>query len=109
MHCTTNPTKFEQTGVHMIFSKALRASFLTGAAILAITSSPAAMAQQVASNETESVIVTGTRVSGLTAADSAAPITVIGSQALAHVGQPDLIQALAQITPSFTAESRGGD
>jgi len=45
----------------------------------------------------------------MTAADSAAPITVIGSDALSHVGQPNLIQALAQITPSFTAESLGGD
>ena len=95
-------------GVLMIISKALRASFLTGAAILAI-SSGRAIAQQVASNETESVIVTGTRVTGLTAADSAAPITVIGSEALAHVGQPNLIQALAQISPSFSAEARGGD
>ena len=47
------------------------------------------------------MIVTGTRVTGMTAADSAAPITVIGSDALSHVGQPNLIQALAQITPSF--------
>ncbi len=67
------------------------------------------LAQQVAQGETESVIVTGTRVTGMTAADSAAPITVIGSDALSHVGQPNLIQALAQIAPSFTAESLGGD
>jgi len=60
-------------------------------------------------NETESVIVTGTRLTGLTAEDSAAPITVIGSDVLSHVGQPNLIQALAQISPSFSAEARGGD
>jgi iron complex outermembrane receptor protein len=70
----------------------------------------AAQAQeQLALNDTESVIVTGTRLSGLTAADSAAPITVIGTDALSHVGQPNLIQALAQISPSFSAEARGGD
>ena len=45
----------------------------------------------------------------MTAADSAAPITVIGSDALSHVGQPNLIQALSQITPSFSAEALGGD
>jgi iron complex outermembrane receptor protein len=68
-----------------------------------------AMAQQVADAGTEAVIVTGTRVTGMTAADSSAPITVIGSDALSHVGQPNLIQALAQITPSFSAEALGGD
>src|SRR5690349_12966067 len=59
--------------------------------------------------ETEAVIVTGTRVTGMTAADSAAPITVVGSDALSKVGQPNLIQALAQLSPSFSAESLGGD
>jgi len=77
-------------------------------AVIAATAAPV-LAQQVAQGETESVIVTGTRVTGMTAADSAAPITVIGSDALSHVGQPNLIQALAQIAPSFTAESLGGD
>ncbi len=67
------------------------------------------MAQQVALADTESVIVTGTRVSGIAAEDSAAPITVIGADALSHVGQPNLIQTLAQISPSFEAEARGGD
>src|SRR5690242_20278474 len=33
---------------------------------------------------TETVIVTGTRVQGMTAADSAAPITVLGTDALTH-------------------------
>lgn len=55
------------------------------------------------------VIVTGTRVSGLKAADSPAPVEVVGSEALKHVGQPDLIQGLAQNVPSFTAEALGGD
>jgi len=66
-----------------------------------------ALAQQVADAGTEAVIVTGTRVTGMTAADSAAPITVIGSDALSKVGQPNLIQALAQIAPSFSAEALG--
>jgi len=77
-------------------------------AVLAATAVPV-LAQQVAQADTEAVIVTGTRVTGMTAADSAAPITVIGSDALSKVGQPNLIQALSQITPSFSAESIGGD
>ncbi|HEX7884363.1 MAG TPA: TonB-dependent receptor, partial [Phenylobacterium sp.] len=55
------------------------------------------------------VIVTGTRVSGLKAADSPAPIQVLGATALQRVGQPDLIQAMSQNLPSFTAEAVGGD
>jgi iron complex outermembrane receptor protein len=88
----------------------LKSSLFFGASIfvLAATVAPV-LAQQVAQAETESVIVTGTRVTGMTAADSAAPITVIGSDALSHVGQPNLIQALAQISPSFSAEAIGGD
>ena len=75
---------------------------------LSVLAAPA-LAQQTAQVDTEAVIVTGTRVTGMTAADSAAPITVIGSDALTHVGQPNLIQALSQLTPSFSAEAIGGD
>ena len=73
-----------------------------------VASSAAAAAADAASNLDE-VIVTGTRVTGLKASDSAAPVQVVGSDALKHVGQPDLIQGLAQIVPSFTAEALGGD
>jgi iron complex outermembrane receptor protein len=81
---------------------------LSSAAILSL-SAFSAQGQQLAVNDTEAVIVTGTRLSGLSAADSAAPVTVIGTDAITHVGQPNLIQALAQISPSFSAEARGGD
>jgi len=87
-----------------------KTSLLLGTSLIVLAALTApALAQEVAQAETEAVIVTGTRVTGMTAADSAAPITVIGSDALTHVGQPNLIQALAQITPSFSAESLGGD
>ena len=59
--------------------------------------------------EPTDVIVTGTRAVGLHAEDSAAPILVVDADALSHTGQPNLIQSLAQIVPSFTAESFGGD
>src|SRR5690349_3306241 len=86
----------------------IRTALLFGASFSILAASPA-LAQQVAQSDTEAVIVTGTRVTGMTAADSAAPITVIGSDVLTKVGQPNLIQALAQITPSFSAEALGGD
>ena len=57
----------------------------------------------------EAVIVTGTRQTGMKAADSAAPIQVVGAEALKRVGQPDLMQALSQTLPSFNAQGYGAD
>ena len=57
----------------------------------------------------DEIIVTGTRAIGITAAESAAPIKLVGSDAISHVGQPNLNQVLTQLVPSFTAESFGGD
>ena len=55
------------------------------------------------------IIVTGTRAGGITAAESAAPIKVLGAETLSHVGQPNLNQVLTQLVPSFTAQAFGGD
>src|SRR6185369_13730075 len=65
----------------------------------------------VAATDTEldQVIVTGTRVTGLRAVDSPAPIQVLDASALQRVAQSDLIQALAQNVPSFNAQAFGGD
>ena len=57
----------------------------------------------------DEVIVTGTRASGITAAESATPIKVLGAETLSHVGQPNLNQVLTQLVPSFTAQAFGGD
>ena len=45
----------------------------------------------------------------MTVSDSPAPIQVLGAQALQNVGQPDVMQALAQNVPSFNAQSYGAD
>jgi iron complex outermembrane receptor protein len=56
----------------------------------------------------EVVIVTGTRVQGMTAADSAAPITVLGSDALTNnIGTTDVRDALGATVPAFTAQQFG--
>jgi iron complex outermembrane receptor protein len=90
----------------------IKASLFVGTslAVFAAIAAPA-LAQEVAQagSDTEAVIVTGTRVTGMTAADSAAPVTVIGADALSHVAQPNLIQSLAQNIPSFNAEAHGAD
>jgi outer membrane receptor for ferrienterochelin and colicin len=88
----------------------LKNSLLVGASVsaFAIFAAPAFAQDNGGSNET--VIVTGTRVQGMTAADSAAPITVLGSDALTKgTGSTDLRQALGQTVPSFVAQQYGAD
>ena len=88
------------------FKSNLKRSLLLGSSltVFALAALPAQAQQQ------ETVIVTGTRVQGMTAADSAAPITVLGSDALTNgTGTTDLRQALGQTVPSFTAQQFGGD
>ncbi|MDP3736002.1 MAG: TonB-dependent receptor [Hyphomonadaceae bacterium] len=62
-----------------------------------------------ADEKSEIIIITGTRTTGLTAADSPAPIVVLDSESLLSTGQPDLRIALSQNVPSFTAQAFGGD
>jgi len=93
----------------MTFSTTLR---FAGASLLALAVGAPAMAQTppvLDENEQSTIIVTGTRTTGLKAADSSAPIQVLSADTLERVGQPNLNQALAQIVPSFTAETFGGD
>jgi iron complex outermembrane receptor protein len=55
------------------------------------------------------VIVTGTRQKGIVAADSAAPIQIIAGDKLQATGKATLIDALAQLVPSFQAQAFGSD
>jgi iron complex outermembrane receptor protein len=91
-----------------LMGESLKKSLFLGTSIAGLLLAGQAMAQQGNSNET--VIVTGTRVQGMTAADSAAPIQVLGSDALTHgSGSQDLRQSLGQTVPSFTSQNFGGD
>ena len=90
------------------FRPNFKQSLLIGTSIAAFVAAPAMAQNNGGGNET--VIVTGTRVQGMTAADSAAPITVLGADALTKgTGSTDLRQALGQTVPSFTAQQFGGD
>lgn len=60
-------------------------------------------------DETEVVIVTGTRQSGLTAEDSPAPVQVLDVGALESSGALDLRKSLSLLVPSFNAQATGGD
>jgi iron complex outermembrane receptor protein len=68
---------------------------------------PAAEADEPA--PASDIIVTGTRTTGITKAESATPIQVVDEAALGKVGQPNLNQILTQLVPSFTAQAFGGD
>ena len=54
-------------------------------------------------------MITGTRASGITQAESPTPIKVLDASSLAKVGQPNLNQILTQSVRSFTAQAFGGD
>ena len=71
----------------------------------------AAAAAEADAGETElnQIIVTGTREKGIAAAESAAPIQIISGDTLRATGKPTMIDALAQLVPSFQAQAFGAD
>jgi iron complex outermembrane receptor protein len=58
---------------------------------------------------TDTIIVTGTRFSGVRAEESVDPVQVIGSAELKQAGPPDLMGALSTIVPSFNTQAVGND
>ena len=88
--------------------------FLISTSVLAIVSPMMAHAQDAPAPATETpvapdIIVTGTRTTGTHAADSAAPIEIVGTAAIQSVGQTDLNSILAQTLPSLNISSFGSD
>lgn len=81
----------------------------SGAAAEPMQAATAAASATADPQVTDEIIVTGTRALGITAAESAAPVKVLGAEMLEHVGQPNLNQVLTQLVPSFTAQAFGGD
>ena len=74
---------------------------------------PALMAQAALTDSDDTLqelIVTGTRQSGIAAAESAAPIQILSKQALDSLASsPDLLSALSQVVPSLNLEAYGFD
>ena len=70
---------------------------------------PTPPAADAPSSSVSEVIVTGTRQTGVKAADSAQPIQVVGQSAFQHVGEPNLQDVLQQNVPSFNAQQYGAD
>jgi iron complex outermembrane receptor protein len=65
---------------------------------------PAAATQNTTPDE-ETIVVTGTRRSDRTVADSPVPVDVIGSEAIANTGQTETNRILNQLVPSFNFPS----
>ncbi len=93
-------------------SAALLASSALAGSAYAQSAPPAPVdesATEEAVDDGTELVVTGTRATGQMAAQSATPIQVLNEEALTHVGQPNLNQALTQIVPSFQAQTQGTD
>ena len=81
---------------------------------MAIACSPPVLQAQEADADAaeavaETVIVTGTRATGVDEFASSSPIQVLDATELESAGKPDLMSALANVVPSFTAQAFGGD
>jgi len=82
---------------------------LLGVSSIALSCAAGHAMAQAADPSTTEIIVTGTRTTGVKAADSAAPIEVVGNDALKRTGSPDLTEALAASVPSLNVQQNGGD
>ncbi|HEY0027104.1 MAG TPA: TonB-dependent receptor [Allosphingosinicella sp.] len=96
-------------------NRLVRTALLSGFSALAFAAAPAAAQQtQTASPDVEAgeepdvqplageeIVVTGTRRSDRTVADSPVPIDVLGSEAITNTGQTETNRILNQLVPSF--------
>jgi iron complex outermembrane receptor protein len=101
------PSRYTKAFAATILATTALTTGLTAAPALAQDAPPAAAPEEPA--PTADIIVTGTRTVGQQVAQSAAPIQLLNEEALAHVGQPNLNQALTQLVPSFQAQTQGTD
>ena len=67
-----------------------------------------ALAQQAGAASSESIVVTGTRQSNRTSADSLSPIQLLPEDALEHTGKIGLQEILSNVLPSFSMPATAG-
>src|SRR4051812_35362669 len=90
-------------------NRILGLGLLSTLSTVALMSSPALAQDQVTAGETSQaevanndvIVVTGTRSSGRTVADSPVPVDVISSEAIANSGQTETNKILNELIPSF--------
>lgn len=85
----------------------IRALLFVGASLAALSGSPAAAqtdgvtAAAEEEEKAEAIVVIGTRRTDRSVTDSASPIDVIGAQDLANAPQPNLLDVVRTLVPSF--------
>jgi iron complex outermembrane receptor protein len=99
-----NPRKTQSATLRTAIAALCAAASLQASQALADTA-----AASGAESDLEEVIVTGTRQSGLKAADSAAPIQIVSAETLKSSGAPDLMSALSALVPSLQMQAFGFD
>ncbi|MBB3957508.1 TonB-dependent receptor plug domain-containing protein [Novosphingobium sediminicola] len=87
----------------------MKLHLLSSTAFVLCAAAPAYAADATNPPPAADIIVTGTRLTGMRAQDSAAPVQVIGVQALQNVGPPDLGPALSASLPSLNFQGFGND
>jgi iron complex outermembrane receptor protein len=92
---------------NLMAGTSLFALLASAGALHAAEAAPDAPAPSASS--VEEIIVTGTRETGVKAADSSAPIQLVGKQQLLRTGSTDLATALTTAVPSLNIETNGGD
>jgi iron complex outermembrane receptor protein len=65
-------------------------------------------AEASAPSQLDSIIVTGTRQSNRTVADSVSPIQVLNADSLQHTGKEGLQESLTNVLPSYTIPAQAG-
>src|SRR5438445_10048290 len=80
---------------------AITTGILGSAPELSQAANPADANERMDESQVAEVVVTRTRRTGLTAADSPTPIQVLGASALSQTGAPDLMQSMVQNVPSL--------
>lgn len=100
----------QDAGTGATGTTALTTAPTAGTTTLASAGTDAAVAaSESPSDSLQSVIVTGTRQTGIKALDSSAPVQVVSSDQLARTpSTPDLIQTLATVAPSLDTTTGGG-
>jgi iron complex outermembrane recepter protein len=85
-----------------------RVALLTSLSLLALTASPAFAQDEAAdpaaeapAGNDETIVITGTRRTDRTVADSPVPVDVIGAEQIANTGQTETAKILNQLVPSF--------
>jgi outer membrane receptor protein involved in Fe transport len=87
----------------------LRARLLCGAGLVAVNltlTATAALGQQLASNQVENVVVTGSRLSVANPFEAPTPVTVIGTQDIQLSGTAN-IETLLNQSPQFVGSTNG--